>query len=139
PADCGRTIKKYRIYRVQDGTPEKLIGTVSATTFGFVDHGFDPAKHPRYEARAVNVYGESGAKAGCDNRVTPSGPPPAVNVCAEPGVIVVTDGKGDELDQVPAHDIEQISVAEPAAPGAGKVTFLLKVGSLAAVPPNTTW
>jgi hypothetical protein len=139
PADGGSPIKKYRVYRVQDGQPQKMIGMVSATTFGFVDRSFDPAKHPRYEARAVNVYGESGEKPGCDNMVTPSGPPPAVNPCVEPGVIVVTDAKGDELDQLPAHDVEQISVAEPADPGPGKVTFLLKVGSLAVVPPNSTW
>jgi hypothetical protein len=139
PADGGRPIKKYRVYRTQTGKPEKLIGTVTATVFTFVDRGFDPAKNPRYEVRAVNVYGESGAKSGCDNRVTPAGPPPAVNQCAEPGAIVVTDAKGDALDVLPAHDVERISVAEPADPGAGKVTFLLKVASLATVTPNTTW
>ncbi|HEV8580409.1 MAG TPA: exo-alpha-sialidase [Thermoanaerobaculia bacterium] len=139
PDDGGRPIKKYRIYRTQTGKPEKLIGTVSAATFSFVDHGFDPAKSPRYEVRAVNVYGESAAKSGCDNRLTPAGPPPPVNQCAEPGAVVVTDAKGDNFDGVPAHDIEQISVAEPADPGPGKVTFILKVASLATVTPDTTW
>jgi hypothetical protein len=115
------------------------VGTVSASTFTFVDHTFNPAKNPRYEVRAVNVYGESAAKSGCDTRVVPVGPPPPVNQCAEPGAIMVTDARGDETDQVPAHDILQISVAEPPEPGAGKVTFLLQVASLATVPPNTTW
>jgi hypothetical protein len=139
PADGGRPIKRYRIYRVQTGQPQKLIGTVSATTFSFVDRGFNPAKSPRYEARAVNVFGESGEKAGCDTLVTPVGPPPPVNSCAEPGVIVVNDPQGDATDQVPAHDIQWISVAEPAAAGPGKVTFLLKVASLATPTPSTTW
>ncbi|HXO22442.1 MAG TPA: hypothetical protein VOA87_21175, partial [Thermoanaerobaculia bacterium] len=139
PDDGGRPIKKYRVYRVQDGQPQKVVGTVSAATFAFVDRSFNPAKHPRYEARAVNVLGESGEKPGCDNMVTPQGPPPPINKCAEPGAVVVTDPSGDELDGVPAHDVQQISVAEPAAPGAGKVTFLLKVASLSVVPPNTTW
>ena len=139
PDDGGRPIKKYRVYRTQTGKPEKLIGNVDATVFSFVDRGFDPTKNPRYEVRAVNVYGESAAKSGCDNRVTPVGPPPPVNVCAEPGAVVVTDAHGDNLDAVPAHDIERISVAEPADPGPGKVTFILKVASLSAVTPNTTW
>jgi hypothetical protein len=139
PADGGRPIKKYRIYRTQTGMAEKLIGSVPATTFGFVDHGFDPARNPRYEVRAVNVYGESAAKAGCDDRLTPVGPPPPVNQCAEPGAVVVKDAQGDELDLLPAHDIQQISLAEPGNLGPGKVTFLLKVASLAVVPPNTTW
>lgn len=139
PADGGRPIKKYRVYRLQTGQPEKLIGNVSASTFSFVDRGFNPAKNPRYEVRAVNVHGESAAKSGCDNRLTPAGPPPPVNVCAEPGAIVVADPKGDATSQLAAHDVEQVSVAEPADPGPGKVTFLLKVASLATVPPNTTW
>ena len=139
PGDGGRAIKKYRIYRTQTGKPEKVIGTVSATTFSFVDRGFDPTKNPRYEVRAVNLYGESAAKSGCDNRLTPVGPPPPVNQCAEPGAIVVTDATGDALDHVPAHDIQQISVAEPADPGPGKVTFILKVADLTVVTPNTTW
>jgi fibronectin type III domain protein len=139
PADGGRPIKKYRVYRVQTGQSEKLIGTVDATTFSFVDRGFNPAKNPRYEVRAVNVYGESQAKSGCDNRVTPAGPPPPVNVCAEPGAIIVTDPQGDATGANPAHDVQQISVAEPADPGPGKVTFILKVASLAAPTPSTTW
>jgi hypothetical protein len=139
PADGGRSIKKYRIYRSQTGQAEKLIGSVNATTFSFTDHGFNPAKNPRYEVRAVNVNGESAAKPGCDNRLTPVGTPPPVNKCAEPGQVVVNDAAGDALDALPAHDIQWISVAEPAEPGAGKVTFLLKVASLATPTPVTSW
>lgn len=139
PANGGAAIKKYRVYRSQTGTSEKLIGNVSATTFAFVDRSFDPAKNPRYQVRAVNLYGESAAKSGCDNRVAPTGTPPPANPCAEPGQTVVVDATGDALDALAAHDVERISIAEPAAAGPGKVTFLLKVASLATVPPNTTW
>jgi len=139
PDDNGRTIKAYRIYRTQDGQVPARIGSVSGTTFAFVDHTFNPAKNPRYEVRAVNVYGEGAAKSGCDTRVVPVGPPPPVNQCAEPGAVMVTDRPGDETDQVPAHDILQISVAEPPDPGPGKVTFLLQMASLATLTPNTTW
>jgi len=139
PDDNGRLIKAYRIYRTQDGQVPARIGTVSGSTFTFVDHTFNPAKNPRYEVRAVNVYGESAAKSGCDTRVVPVGPPPPVNQCAEPGAIMVTDAAGDATDQVPAHDILQISVAEPPDPGPGKVTFLLKMASLAVLTPGTTW
>src|SRR6185436_15863052 len=93
----------------------------------------------RYEVRAVNIYGESGAKPGCDNRQTPAGPPPPVNPCAPPGAVVVNDAQGDALDHLPAHDLQRISIAEPADAGPGKVTFLLKVASLSVVPPSTTW
>ncbi|HXU47038.1 MAG TPA: hypothetical protein VN783_16030 [Thermoanaerobaculia bacterium] len=139
PGDGGRAIKEYRIYRTQTGAAESLIGTVLADTFTFVDRGFDPARGPRYEVRAVNLFGESGAKVGCDNRIAPTGPPPAANPCAEPGQTVVSDASGDELDGVAAHDVRRISIAEPAAAGAAKVTFLLKVASLSTVPPNSTW
>lgn len=139
PSDGGRPIKKYRIYRTQTGQPEKLIGNVSATTFSFVDRGFTPSRNPRYEVRAVNVNGESAEKTGCDNRLTPVGAPPPVNKCAEPGQIVVNDAAGDALDANPSHDIQWISVAEPADPGAGKVTFYLKVASLSAPTPSTSW
>lgn len=139
PADGGRPIKKYRIYRTQTGQAEKLIGTVGATAFSFTDRGFDPARNPRYEVRAVNVNGESAEKAGCDNRLTPVGAAPPVNRCAEPGQIVVNDPDGDATGANPAHDIQWISVAEPADPGAGKVTFLLKVASLASPTPGTVW
>jgi hypothetical protein len=139
PADGGELIKGYSLYRVQTGQPEKLVGFVDPSTFSFVDHGFDPSQNPRYEVRALNVYGESGAKAGCDNRLTPVGPPPPVNPCAEPGAVLVNDAQGDALDQLPAHDIQRISVAEPAEIGPGKVLFRLKVASLAVVPPSTTW
>lgn len=139
PYDGGRPIKRYRVYRTQTGEAEKLIGTLRATASSFVDRGFDPARNPRYEVRAVNVYGESGEKPGCDNRVIPAGAPPPVNQCAEPGAVVVSDAGGDALDMLPAHDIQRISLAEPAGVGPGKVTFLLKVASLATVPPNTTW
>jgi hypothetical protein len=139
PDDGGSPIKKYLIYRSHTGEPEELIGSFDFTTFEFEDRGFKPAENPRYEVRAVNLYGESGEKPGCDNRLTPTGPPPAFNPCAEPGLIVVTDAKGDALAPLPAHDVERLSVAEPSEPGIGKVTFLLKVASLATVPPSTTW
>lgn len=139
PDDGGAPIKKYLIYRSQTGRPEAQIGSVEFDTFSFVDHGFDPATNPRYEVRAVNVYGESAAKTGCDNRLVPTGPPPPVNQCAEPGATVVTDAKGDALTNLPAHDVERISLAEPGELGEGKVSFLLKVASLSVVTPNTTW
>lgn len=139
PADGGSSIKHYLVYRTQTGQPEALLDQVDSSSFTYLDRGFDPARNPRYEVRAVNVYGESGEKPGCDNRVIPVGAPPPVNQCAEPGAVMVTDASGDSLDLLPAHDVRQISVAEPPGAGPGKVTFLLKVASLATVPPNTTW
>ncbi|MEP7012181.1 MAG: hypothetical protein ABJC13_17810 [Acidobacteriota bacterium] len=75
PAEGGAPVKLYRIYRSQTGTPAELLGTVPNTTLSYFDGGFDPAKSPRYEVRAGNVYGESIAPSGCDNRIVPAGTP----------------------------------------------------------------
>jgi len=78
PAEGGAPTKIYRVYRSQTGMPEELIGTASDTAFAYTDRGFDPAKNPRYAVRAANLYGESAAPPGCDNRVAPTGTPPSL-------------------------------------------------------------
>jgi hypothetical protein len=75
PAEGGAPVKLYRIYRTQTGSPEELLSTVPNTTLSFFDGAYDPAKNPRYEVRAANVYGESAAPSGCDNRIAPAGTP----------------------------------------------------------------
>jgi uncharacterized repeat protein (TIGR01451 family) len=56
------------------------------------------------------------------------------------GVTLITDPTGDALDQNPAHDVQSVSVAEPAfGPGVNKLVFTIKVASLANVPASTTW
>ncbi len=72
PAEGGAPIKGYRVYRTQTGIPEQLLTVLPATDLSYVDASFDPTKNPRYEVRAGNLYGESAAPAGCDNRVAPA-------------------------------------------------------------------
>jgi uncharacterized repeat protein (TIGR01451 family) len=60
------------------------------------------------------------------------------NPCTVPGVTLITDPTGDETNQQPAYDVQNISVAEPANLS-DKLVFTLKMASLATVPPNTTW
>ena len=58
-----------------------------------------------------------------------------------PGVTVLTDDDGGApaTDQQPSHTIEKLSIAEPASLGPGKIMFILKMVSLQAIPPDTTW
>ena len=56
------------------------------------------------------------------------------NPCTLPGVTLLTDPTGDATGGNAAHDIQRISLAEPAGPD--KLVFTLKVASLASVPPE---
>jgi hypothetical protein len=53
------------------------------------------------------------------------------------GLTILTDASNDELDLVPGHDVQSLSIAEPASFAPNKVVFTLKVQSLSTVPPNT--
>ena len=55
--------------------------------------------------------------------------------CAE-GFTVLTDPAGDATGGRPEHDVRSASVAQTAD---GKFVFILKMASLAAPPPDTTW
>lgn len=59
--------------------------------------------------------------------------------CSEPGVTILTDVIGDALTTQPFHDIDRISIAEPPTLGPGKVMFIIKMVSLATVPPQHSW
>src|SRR5205807_7673891 len=59
--------------------------------------------------------------------------------CTLPGLTILTDGSNDELDMVPAHDVQSLRISEPVAFAPNKVVFTLKMQSLATIPPDTRW
>ena len=88
-----------------------------------------------YKVTALNAYGES---VNCSE--FPIGSIGAVEkACLLPGLTILTDGTGDELDMVPAHDVQHLWIAEPVAFAPNQLVFTLKMQSLATVPPNTRW
>jgi hypothetical protein len=88
-----------------------------------------------YKVTAVNAYGES---ANC-NEFTIGSIAPVEKACLLPGLTILTDGTGDELDMVPAHDVQHLWIAEPVAFAPNQLVFTMKMQSLATVPPNTRW
>src|SRR5437016_3409049 len=65
---------------------------------------------------------------------------PANPACTLPGLTILTDATGDELDMVSAHDVQSLQIAEPFVGTApDEIFFTLKVASLSTVPPDTYW
>jgi hypothetical protein len=88
-----------------------------------------------YKVTAVNAYGES---ANC-NEFSVGALPVVEKACLLPGLTILTDATGDELDMVPAHDVQHLWIAEPVAFAPNQLVFTMKMQSLATVPPNSRW
>src|SRR5436190_1090071 len=124
----------YSVYRKQQSdTDEKLLANVGNAT-SWTDATADENKSYIYRVSASNGAGSSCAT----NAVTAA---PRGNSCTT-GVKVLSDPNGDQ-NGAPANaalDIQSVSIAEPYySNGAQKVSFILKVNSLAALPPNAQW
>src|SRR5207302_2980423 len=79
-------------------------------------------------------------KARVSEKIGVSVAAPANPACTLPGLTILTDPTGDELDMASAHDVQSLKIAEPflgAAPD--MIVFTLKVASLSTVPPDTNW
>ena len=136
PDDHGSTILRYNIYRSTNGGPFTLIASPAFGTNEYTDI-ITAGQSVQYKVTAVNGFGEGPACSA----VTPT--PCTVTTpedpCKVPGVTVLTDTVGDATDMQPSHDIEKLSIAEPASLGSGKIMFILKMVNLQNVPPDTTW
>jgi len=65
---------------------------------------------------------------------------PSNPACTLPGITILTDATGDELDTVSAHDVQSLQIAEPfVGADPDKIYFTLKVASLSTVPADTNW
>ncbi|HEX9093538.1 MAG TPA: CARDB domain-containing protein [Coriobacteriia bacterium] len=130
PDDHGSPITAYKVYR-----GGSLLATVGGDARNYTDTAIQAGQTYTYRLSAVNAQGEG----PLSNEATPVPPPPPDDPCAEPGVRVLTDATGDSTGGDPAKDIQRLSIAEPRDIGLGKIEFLLKMASLANVPPDTTW
>ena len=89
-----------------------------------------------YKVTALNAIGES---ANCSE--LPIGVATSIveKACLLPGLTILTDPANDELDMLPAHDVQYLWIAEPVAFAPNQLVFTMKMQSLATVPPNTRW
>ncbi len=138
PDNGGSPITGYNVYRKTGaaGIYARLGANPStaATATSFEDATAAEGEQYFYKVTALNSEGE-GVHCG-DFEIGQSGP--IETPCVLPGLTVLTDGTGDALDGIEAHDAQFAAVAEPFA-FSDKVVFTLKVASLATVPPNTYW
>jgi hypothetical protein len=135
PDDHGSAITGYRVYRKTASTAATQIASLGASANGYTDSAITAGETYTYTVTAVNAVGESAQS----NAVTPERPAPPADPCVFPGVRVLSDGSGDALDKQDGHDVQWLSIAEPASNGSGNLTFVLKMASLSSVPANTTW
>jgi len=137
PDNGGTAITGYKVYRRPETSTQKtLIANLGVQTT-FDDFTAAPGVKYFYSVSAVNAAGEGPA---C-YEVTPV-PVPPVTSCTVPGASLVQDPAGDATPPNSALDIRELSIAEPfdpADPNGSKLTWTLKVDSLAVVPANSQW
>jgi len=133
PDDGGSPITGYRLYRGVAGGAETLLSSFEPDVNSYTDNNAGAANY-YYRVTASNVNGE-GASSPQVFPVSPESP------CTGLGVTVLTDPAGDELDQLPSHDIRSVQIAEPfTADGSRKLVFTLKMADLSGpLTPNSQW
>jgi PKD repeat protein len=137
PDNGGSAITGYKVYRrPETSTQRTLIANLGVQT-GFDDFTAAPGAKYFYSVSVVNAAGEGPV---CEE-VTPV-LVPVVTSCTLPGASLIQDPAGDATPANSALDIRELSVAEPfdpASPNGSRLTWTLKVESLAIVPANSQW
>src|SRR6185436_7698875 len=96
PANGGLPITSYRVYRRADGAAQKTqIASTDSSTRSYDDLTADPNTTYHYLVTAVNAVGESVACLNAE--VVPS---LSADPCHLPGVLLMTDAKGDNASAV---------------------------------------
>lgn len=134
PTDGGSKLLGYHVYRRDPaGTyPATPLATTRSEKLDDDTGGQDFV----YEVKAFNAVGEGPA---C-REVASASVPVEAGACQRPGIAVLQDVAGDNLDQQPAHDLRAVAVAEPyLGAGQDKLVITVKVSSLSSVPPDTRW
>jgi hypothetical protein len=140
PDNGGAEITNYQILRGTTSGSEVVLvtGLPGDTKTTYDDFAALPSVPDYfYVVKAINANGTSVASNEIDLKIAVT--PPTPTACALPGLLILSDATGDELDMVPGHDVQSLSIAEPFAFAPNKVVFTLKMQSLATVPPNTRW
>src|SRR5262249_34548346 len=133
PDDGGSPITGYRLYRGGSGGAETLLSSFGPDVNSYTDSNAAAANY-YYRVTPSNVNGEGVSSP-------PVFPASLESPCTGLGVTVLTDPAGDELDQLPSHDIRSVQIAEPfSADGAQKLVFTLKMADLSGpLTPNSQW
>jgi hypothetical protein len=139
PDNGGADITKYQIFRGTTAGGEAVtpIGQSVGKT-SYIDGTADPAVPDYfYIVKAINSVGTGTSSNEIDLKIAATTPPQTA--CALPGLTILTDLTGDELDSVPGHDVQSLSIGEPFALAPNKMVFILKMQDLSTVPPDTRW
>lgn len=132
--DGGSPITGYKVLRGTVSGQEKLLATAGKAT-RYDDPTIDPRTTYFYKIVATNSMGDSCGST--EVAAAPSG-----SSCVPPGVVVVNDAAGDQKG-APLNtqlDVRSVSILEPFyADGSQKLTFVVKVADLSAVPANAQW
>jgi PKD repeat protein len=140
PDNGGAEITNYYIYRGTVAGGENFTTPIGQSTgkTTYTDATADPAVPDYfYVVKAITSAGFGAVSNEIDLKL--SNTPVVIQTpCALPGLTVLTDKPNDELDSVPAHDVQLLAIGEPFAFG-DKLVFTLKVQSLATLPPATEW
>jgi len=138
PDNGGAAITQYQIFRGTTAGGENLTTPIgSSITTKFDDTSTSPTQgHYFYVVKAINSIGISNISNEID---LPIDLTPPQTPCALPGLTILQDPSNDELDMLPAHDVQSLSIAEPFAFTPNNVVLTLKMQGLATVPPNTRW
>ncbi len=141
PDNGGAALTSYKIYRKTGlaGT-YAVVATVTTGCPGCKTDYDDTSATDLmaayyYKVTATNAQGESNSCG--EFPVGIAGP--MESPCSLPGVTLLTDPTGDEMDALAGHDVQSLQIAEPYAYASNKVVFTLKMQSLATLPPDTEW
>ena len=80
--------------------------------------------HYFYVVKAINGVSTGSQSNEVDLAVSVA--PPAENACTQPGLTILSDPPDDELDMLPAHDVQSLRISEPFAFAPNQVVFTLE-------------
>ncbi len=137
PDNGGSPITQYQIFRGTTSGGEDATPIGYSATNKFDDTSADPnVADYFYTVKAVNNVNTGNASNEIDLAIDLTPPQTA---CALPGLTILQDPSNDELDMVPAHDVQSISLGEPFAFASDKIVFTMKVQDLSTLPADTEW
>ncbi len=140
PDNGGSPIVNYLIFRGTTSGSEVQIGQTGVPKNNFDDtSALSSVPDYFYEVKAVNTSGTP--ISNFSNEIDlPISAALLETPCSLPGLTILQDGAGDELDMQPSHDVRKLSIGEPFAFASDKIVFTLKMQSLSnPLPPATEW
>jgi PKD repeat protein len=139
PDNGGAPITQYQIFRHPGPNGETQPTSIGYSTITkFDDPSVDPnVVHYFYTVKATNSAGTGNASNEIDLPISAS---LLETSCALPGLTILQDAINDELDMLPSHDVQKLSIGEPFAFAPDKIVFTLKMQSLSnPLPAETEW